>query len=410
MSDSVINSLKSHIKYITCAVPMLLFTLHGNAQTPYFKDVTATNVPQDAKAHALDVVLIDVDNDGDLDMVLALESEPNRLYLNKGKGDFTWKKGVFVDKNHDTEHVRATDFNKDGFLDLIFVAEDDRNHEYYLGRGDGTFIDVSDRLLGKSEANGLDIADVNGDGLVDVVIGNSGNEPQNFLWINNPERPGYFLDQTEKSLPRIADQTQSIKLADLDGDGHVDMIIGNEEPPNGLLFNDGKGNFIEHAQGLPLKLPLHTREVIVFDANGDGKPDILFANLTSNGGPWDKDPRARLFINRGNRMFADETELRMPGQLFSTYAAATIDYDRDGDLDIILSAIKTPPFEEMQVQALRNDGTGHFTLVTDEVIPASSRGRSWGIAIGDVNADGIGDLVIGGWGSQVRLLLGQATK
>ncbi|MEJ5091323.1 VCBS repeat-containing protein [Sphingobacterium faecium] len=377
------------------------------AQTKYFDDVTITHLPQDAKAHALDVILIDVDGDGDLDLVLALESQPNRLYLNDGKGIFSWKKDTFVPKSHDTEHVRAADFNQDGLLDLIFVAEDDQHHEYYLGNGDGTFTDVSDRLLGKSEANGLDVADVNGDGLMDIVIGNSGQSPQNFLWLNDPKRPGYFLDHSTVSLPQVADQTQSIKLADLDDDGHVDLIIGNEETPNRLLFNDGQGNFIEHAMGLPLNIPLHTREVIVFDANGDGKPDLLFANLTSNGGAKEKDPRARLFINQGNRLFVDETESRMPEQEFSTYAATKVDFDQDGHLDIILSAIKIPPFEEMQVQALRNNGSGHFSFVTDDVIPEITRGRSWGIAVGDVNADGVDDIVIGGWGSQVRLLLGK---
>ena len=400
------NYIQQSLSYMSIC---LLFgsTQCSVAQQKYFNDVTLTNIPQDAKAHALDVILIDVDADGDLDLVLALESEPNRLYLNDGKGNFSWKKGVFAEKPHDTEHVRAADFNKDGFIDLIFVAEDDQNHEYYLGKGDGTFIDVSDRLLGKSEANGLDVADVNGDGLMDIVIGNSGKSPQNFLWINDAKRPGYFLDHTSISLPKVADQTQSVKFADLDADGHIDMIIGNETPPNRLLFNDGKGNFIEHTSGLPLMVPLHTREVIVFDANGDGKPDILFANLTSNGGEKEKDPRARLFINQGDRRFVDETESRIPEQTFSTYAATAIDFDHDGHLDIILSAIKIPPFEEMQVQALRNDGKGHFSFVTDKTIPEITRGRSWGIAIGDVNADGIADMVIGGWGSQVRLLLGQ---
>ena len=131
-------------------------------ETVWFKDVTATSVPIDGREHALDVAFLDVDNDGDLDAILALESEPNRLYLNDGKGKFTWKKGAFSETNHDSEHVRIADFNRDKIADIIFVAEDDQTHEYYIGKGNGTFIDASDRLPAKSEGNGLDVGDVNG--------------------------------------------------------------------------------------------------------------------------------------------------------------------------------------------------------------------------------------------------------
>lgn len=378
-----------------------------SAETTYFKDVTATHVPIDAEAHALDVALADVNGDGHLDAILALEALPNRLYLNDGNGKFTWKKGVFAEKKHDTEHVRVADFNKDGNLDAIFVAEDDHQHEFYLGDGNGNFNNVSERLLAKSEANGLDIGDVNGDGLVDVIVGNSGSTTQNFLWLNNPKKPGYFTDYTKSGLPDVRTETQSIKLADLNGDGFLDLIAGNEVPPNRLFFNDGKGTFTEQAANLELLVPLHTREVITFDANGDKHLDILFANLTSNAGAFEKDPRARLLINDGKGNFKDETAKKMPMQDFSTYAGTIIDFNHDGAPDIIFSAIKIPPFEAMQVQALQNDGKGNFNLVTAEVIPAATVGRSWGIAIGDVNGDGKLDLFIGQWGTQARLLLGK---
>ena len=233
---------------LLCAAPVALQAQQN--ETAWFKDVTATHVPIDGREHALDVVFLDVDSDRDLDAILALESEPNRLYLNDGKGKFAWKKGVFTEKNHDSEHVRIADFNKDRIDDIIFVAEDDQTHEYYIGKGDGTFIDVSDRLPAKSEANGLDVGDVNGDGLPDVIIGNSGSKAQDFLWINNPEKPGYFIDLTTGGLPATEDQTQAVKLADLNGDRTLDLVIGNEVPPNRLLFNDGKGNFTEQPENL----------------------------------------------------------------------------------------------------------------------------------------------------------------
>ncbi|WP_257657329.1 FG-GAP repeat domain-containing protein [Parapedobacter lycopersici] len=374
-------------------------------ETAYFRDVTATHVPADPDAHALDAALADVDNDGDLDVILALEAAPNRLYINDGNGVLTWKKGAFTEVSHDMEHIRIADMDNDGILDCIFVAEDDQNHEYYLGNSDGTFRDVSDRLPAKSEGNGLDVGDVDGDGLPDIVVGNSGAAAQNFLWINDPDRPGYFIDRTKTHLPAVEDQTQSIKLADLDGDGDLDMVIGNEVPPNRLLLNDGQGRFTEHADQLDLPTPLHTREVLVFDVDNDGDLDIVFANLTSNGGERDKDPRTRLLLNDGNARFTDVTESQLPNNTFSTYAAAPFDIDRDGHPDLLLSAMKIPPFEAMQVHAYRNDGKGNFTDVTGEVIPETTVGRSWGIAVGDLNGDGLPDVFIGGWGSQARLLL-----
>ena len=390
---------------LICAAPLALKAQTN--ETAWFKDVTATHVPVDGREHALDVVFLDVDGDRDLDAILALESEPNRLYLNDGTGKFSWKKGAFTEANHDSEHVRIADFNKDGIADVIFVAEDDQTHEYYLGKGDGTFIDVSDRLLAKSEANGLDVGDVNGDGLPDIIIGNSGSKAQDFLWINNPQKPGYFIDHTTDGLPAIEDQTQALKLADLNGDGALDVVVGNEVPPNRLFFNDGTGKFTEHPEKLALLVPLHTRDVLVFDANRDGNADILFVNLTNNGGQWDKDPTARLLINDGKGNFKDETAKRIPAQTLSSYSGTVVDFNHDGYADIVLSAIKTPPFEAAQVQALQNDGKGVFTNVTRKVIPDITVCRGWGIAVGDVNGDGVLDLMIGGWGSQVRLLLGK---
>jgi hypothetical protein len=378
-----------------------------STETKYFKDVTTTNLPIDPEAHPLDVVLIDVNGDQHLDAVLAMENAPNRLYINDGKGVFSWKKGVFAEKSHDTEHVRAGDFDKDGKLDLVFVAEDDQNHEYYLGNGDGTYKDVSDRLLAKSEGNGLDIGDVNGDGLLDIVVGNTGPTPKNFLWINDSKKPGFFIDFTAEGLPNLKTETQSVKLVDLNNDKSLDLILGNELPPNRLYLNDGKGHFKDHPEKLELLVPLHTREVLTFDANGDKHLDILFLNLTSNGGAFEKDPTTRLLINDGKGNYKDETAKRIPKQEYSTYAGIIFDFNHDGKPDIIQSATKIPKFDPMQMQALQNDGKGNFKLVTSEVIPASAIGRSWGIAAGDVNGDGKQDLFVGQWGTQARLLLGK---
>jgi len=80
---------------LTTLVPVLLFTgsaFSQDMETRYFRDVTVTHLPSDPEAHPLDVALTDVDQDGDLDAILALEGMPNRLYLNDGTGKFTWRR------------------------------------------------------------------------------------------------------------------------------------------------------------------------------------------------------------------------------------------------------------------------------------------------------------------------------
>ena len=379
---------------------------------PMYRDVTATHMPAAPTLHALDAVFVDVDRDGDLDLAVAVEGGANRLYLNDGQGHMTWRQGAFGTAAHDSEHVLSADFNRDGFPDVIFVAEDDMAHSFFLGGPGGSFTDATDRLPARSEGNGLAVGDVNGDSLPDVVVGNSGGRGrsgQNFLWLNDPRNPGRFIDATAASLPAVNDNTQGIALADLDADGDLDMVVANETPPNRLLLNDGRGRFTEHSDRLDLRVPLETRQAHVFDATGDGKPDILFLNLTSNGRGWDKDPRMRLLVQQDSGRFRDESDARLPATRFSTWAGTPIDFNHDGALDLVVGAIQVPGFEPMQVRAYNNDGKGHFTEWTDRVIPQETVGRSWGMAVGDIDGDGVDDLFIGGWGTQARLLLGQRT-
>lgn len=378
--------------------------------TAAFRDATATHVPEAPELHALDAVFVDVDGDGDLDVVLAVEGDVNRLYLNEGDGRLKWRQGAFGDVAHDTEHVRSADFDRDGHADVVFVAEDDQVHQLFLGDGKGGFTDASDRLPARSEGNALAVGDVDGDGLPDIVVGNSGEDGQDFLWLNDPARPGHFRDATATHMPTADDATQGLALADIDGDGDLDLVVGNEAPPARLLINDGKGRFSDASHRLQLQAELHTREVHVFDANGDGRQDILFLNLTSNAGEYERDPQARLLIADAQGRFVDETGARLPGNTFSSWGGAVVDFNDDGHPDLVVGAIAVPGFKPLQARAYLNDGTGHFRDVTAEVMPATVVGRSWSMAVGDLDGDGKDDVLIGGWGTQARLLLREHTR
>lgn len=387
-------------------------------RSAFLLDATPTHVPAAPELHALDAAFLDVDRDGDLDVAIAVEGDVNRLYLNDGHGHLTWKPGAFGTVAHDSEHVRSADFNGDGLPDLVFVAEDDHIHQLFFSRGDGTFIDASANLPARSQANGLAVGDVNGDGLADIVVGNSketrAGQPaisgQDFLWLNDPKAPGRFIDATRTHMPRDDDGTQGVALADLDADGDLDMILANETPPSRLLLNDGKGHFTDASERLELVTPMETREVHVFDATGDGKPDVLFFNLTSNAQQWDKDPQLRLLVNDGGGRFKDQTATRLPKNTFSSWGGAVVDINHDGQPDILVGAIQVPGFVPLQARAYLNDGKGHFEDRTARVMPATMVGRHWSTAVGDLDGDRIDDVFIGGWGTQARLLLGRSGK
>ena len=389
------------------------FQLVPEPPSAAFVDATATHVPIEPALHATDSVLIDVDGDGDLDAVLSVEYGANRLYINEGGGRFAFRPGAFGTAFHDSEHVRSADFNGDGHPDVVFVAESDEEHQLFLGDGRGGFTDASDRLPAMSQGNGLAVGDVNGDGLPDIFVGSTGElndgpkfvPARNLLFLNDGKRPGHFIDATATHLPAGNDQTESVVLADIDRDGDLDAVLASPSLANRLLINNGKGKFTDASDRLDLAVPMETREVHIFDANSDGLNDILFFNITSNNHGWQKDPQTRLLVNDGQGRFRDESAARLPAHRFSSWAGTVIDFDGDGHKDLLVGAIQVPGFVPLQLRAWKNDGKGHFTDVTLAAVPQSTVGRSWSMSQGDLDGDGKPDVLIGGWGTQVRLLV-----
>lgn len=388
-----------------------------------FVDATSSHVPQQPALHTSDAVFIDVDQDGDLDVVVSVELGLNRLYRNEGGGRLVLRPGVFVrragkpspfgDSMHDNEHVRAADFNADGHMDVVFVTESDEAHQLFLGDGKGGFTDASDRLPAMSQGNGLAVGDVDGDGLPDIVIGSTGEinngemikPARNLLFLNDRKRPGYFRDVSKSQLPQGDDQTEGVALADMDKDGDLDMLLASPTKTNRLLINNGKGRFSDGSAALDLRVPLETREVHVADVDRDGDNDILYFNITSNNHGWDKDPQTRLLINDGAGRWRDETAQRLPAHRFSSWAGAVVDFNQDGAPDLLVGAIQVPGFVPLQLRAWQNDGSGHYSDVTAMVVPGVTVGRSWSMGQGDLDGDGKTDLFVGGWGTQARLLL-----
>jgi hypothetical protein len=391
------------------------FALIPERPSSMFVDATSTHVPLAPSLHSSHSVFVDVNNDGHLDVVVSVEHGVNRLYLNDGTGKLSYQPDAFGVVSHDNEHVRAADFDRDGNMDVVFVAESDETHQLFLGDGNGGFEDASDRLPATSQGNGLAVGDVNGDGLPDIVIGSTGEDgfgpgmklypARNLLFLNDRGRPGHFIDASRTHLPQSDDQTEGLALVDMDGYRDLDLVIASPSYPNRLLINSGDGHFTDESSRLDLRVPMETREVHVLDANGDGNNDIVFFNITSNNQDWDKDPQTRLPVNDGEGNFRDETEQRLPSHTFSSWAGSVVDFNDDGAPDLLVGAIQVPGFVPLQLRAWQNDGNGAFTDVTLDVVPGITVGRSWSMGTGDLDGDGKTDVLIGGWGTQARLLL-----
>ena len=364
--------------------------------------MTGTHLPSGVlNGLSMDAGAGDVDGDGDLDIVIANEFNPNILLLNDGNGRFSNGSTRLPAASRDSEDVGLADFDGDGDLDIVVVSEDDRVNELYFNDGSGRFSDEGHRLPVQGTTNGVVVADLTGDGFPDILLANNG---QDALLVNDGE--GNFSDETAVRLPRSGDVTQDLELGDVDGDGDLDLVVGNEGL-NALYINDGEGRFSDETEE---RIPARdgdeeTREADFGDIDGDGDLDLLFANVSAfvSGA----DPRNRLLVNDGNGHFTDETASRATFANISSFDGDFADVDGDGDLDIVtanadvdLSVGRIAP---SRYRAYLNDGEGVFSEASTEVFGVVT-GTGFDLEFADFNGDGRADFYLASRGTADRLL------
>lgn len=261
------------------------------------------------------------------------------------------------------------------------------------------------------------LEDIDGDGDRDAWIANGAQQDR--LYVN--DGTGHFSDVTATHLPMDDESTSSIVLADLDGDGDRDALIGTtgtivclprvgcsfRREPNRLYLNDGAGHFVDvSATHMPWNLEI-TSGLALGDVDGDGDLDAFIGNYGQ---------RNRLYLNDGAGQFTDVTQVRLPesplgtgffslGRQYgpwdfrvgaSTMAVALADVDGDGDCD----AWMENRWERDRL--FLGDGAGFFTVGMGRLPNHSDSTRA--LAVGDVDGDGDRDAWIGNSG-QPRLFL-----
>jgi hypothetical protein len=323
---------------------------HGGGQHFFFVD-ESDRLPADPSPEGTsttDIDLVDVDGDGDLDM-----------YITQGTAGPAGR----ADR-------------------LLFNA------------GDGTFVDRSANIPAPNISNSAktDFADIDGDGDLDAIVANLGQEE---LHINDghgafaPSAPGQIPLYPGDPRSGDFDVSADASFADVNCDGWDDILISNENPfrpgqlegaQNRLYLNDGHGAFVEAP--LPPAPGAGDQSVgmLVGDLDDDGAPDIVVLNRGQE----------RVLMGDCSGAFVDETALRMPlvdptlPNVSSARGGDLGDLDRDGDLDLIVANSRGGA-----VEYHRNDGHGVF-VAADFGNPLLPDETDTSLAL--VNLDGDRDL------------------
>ncbi|MBK1879407.1 VCBS repeat-containing protein [Pelagicoccus mobilis] len=377
------------------------------------------------------VSMLDIDNDGDLDIYATYTGFPNELYINDGKGVFvesavSWGLDIETGSNAPS----FADYDRDGDLDLYLQCNfltasgfADGMPDLLFENQNGVFVNVTEAagISGRGQGHAAVWWDYNEDGWPDLYVAND-FEAADRLYLNNQD--GTFSDVIGSVLVTSPYSAMGADIGDLDNDGVAELLVGEmatDDPEkhqrtvasietksiyasrttasqymqNMLSTRIGESQFAEIARMTGLAATDWTWAVRIADLDNDGLQDVYFNNgmirAFHDGDLGVKSEKARtgwqrmayfkqaprydernlLYRNLGDFQFQEVGESAGVGVVGVSFSAAFADLDLDGDLDLVTSNMDAP------LSVFRND------LATGSSVVVQLKGR-------DSNRYGIG--------------------
>ncbi len=282
-------------------------------------------------SQTLQAIVADLNGDGHPDLVVLGNSSTTPISVLLGNGDGTFKPAVTYAAGGYSTGVAVGDFNGDGIPDIAVAYPGSNTHgaiSLLIGKGDGTFKPPVTISVGNNYPQLLVAGDVNGDGKLDLVV-IDGLEPG---YVGTLLGNGDGTFQPVIVGPLAGPYPTIPVLADLNGDGKLDLVVTNYlQPTNNVnvILGNGDGTF-QTAVGYTVGQD--SVAVAVADFNGDGIPDLAIANAGTDQGTGS----AILLIGTGGGAFRAGPVLTAGPGPYSIIAA---DFNGDGKPDLAVANV-----------------------------------------------------------------------